>query len=158
MPALPTRTPKSALTDKEKHMLSKLFNAAHTMDLAERKSVTRWAGSIAGAAVLLIVALAADAARTTVGTDSAWWDAVLQARLVLVRLVLAAAIMAIGFYSALTLYHVFTKTAIGRSLVVWKANDTDGANMHGYKTSNGGFILALLMLACIGGLLSGCLR
>lgn len=139
-------------------MLGKLFTSAHTMDLAERKSVTRWAGIVAGAAVLLIVTTAADAARTTVGTDSAWWDAVLQARLVLVRLVLAAAIMAIGYFASLILYHAFAKTAIGRSLVVWKDDDTDGANMHGYKTSNGGFIMAMLFVACIGGLLIGVLR
>ena len=52
-------------------MLNKLFTAAHTMDLDERKSVTRWAGVFAGAAVLVIVALAVDAARTSVGSDSA---------------------------------------------------------------------------------------
>jgi hypothetical protein len=139
-------------------MLRKFFTSAHTMDLAERKSVTRWAGAIAGVAVLVIVALAMAAARTSVGADSAWWDAVLQARLVLVRLVLAAAIMAIGYFASLILYHAFAKTAIGRSLVVWKEDDTDGANMHGYKTSNGGFIMAMLFVACIGGLLIGVLR
>lgn len=139
-------------------MLSKLFNAAHTMSLDERKSVTRWAGAVAGIAVLVIVALAVDAARTPVGSDSAWWDAVLQARLVLVRLVLAAAIIAIGYFTSLVLYHAFAKTAIGRSLVVFKEDDTDGANMHSFKTSNGGFIQAMLFVACIGGLLIGVLR
>ena len=137
-------------------MLKRLFDSPHTMTVDERKGVTRSAGKVAAFSVGFVVTLALLTASNVVPAENPWWDAILQARLVLVRLVLAVPLICIGYYLALVLYAAFSKTAVGRQIVIHE--DGEGANMHGFKTSNSGFIVALLMLSCIGGLLLGVLK
>jgi hypothetical protein len=139
-------------------MLKNLLKSPHTLDVEERRAVTRSAGILAGAAVAVIVALACITAGNVVSADSPFWDAILQTRLALVRLVLASAVLVISYYATLVEFHAFSHTALGRSIIVWKADDTDGANMHGFKTSNAGFIIALMFAGNTAGLLLSVLR
>jgi thiol:disulfide interchange protein len=137
-------------------MIGKLFHASSLLTPEERKSVTRTSGIIAGIAVLFIVALACVTAGNVVSADSPWWDAVLQARLILFRLTFAIVLIAVGFYTALVLFSVFAKTALGHRTVV--PQDGEGTTLSGFKIGNAGFVQGLLMLACIAGLLVGVLR
>jgi hypothetical protein len=81
---------------------------------------------------------------------------ILQARLVLVRLVLAPPIAVIGIACAVAFYQVIENSDLGVRLMV--ALGSDDAHSEAQKVGNGGRLLATLVGACVIGFLFGCLR
>jgi hypothetical protein len=138
-----------------KHLWSAAFDLT---DLQRRRTVR----IVAGIALALVFSTLLGAwllARHVVPAESPVWEAVLQTKLALVRLVLAVPLVVIGASLALAIYQVVENSALGtRLLLVNTFADPTPNPETGAKVRNRGTLLAALFVACILGLLIGVLR
>lgn len=136
--------------------LRHLWHAAYNLTVVERRCSVRAACGLAGVLLLAVLLWAVVVARVQVGADHPLWEAVLQARMVLVRLILALPVLVLGLLAAVAAYQTLENTELGRRLLIW--DPSDDARVEATKTGNAGTLLASLVLACVLGLLWGVLR
>jgi hypothetical protein len=133
-----------------------LWTAAWDLTPEERSRTVRVCSWIAFVLVLIVLAGAGSTAGRVVPAEHPVWEAILQTRLVLVRLVLTVPLLVIGATAAVLLYQLLENTELGRRLLIW--HYSDDAHTQATKTRNGGSLLATLLAACILGILLGVLR
>ena len=133
-----------------------LFEAARNLTPDARKRIVRIAAAVAVLDVLLVVAVAFWFAGRVVPAESPVWEAALQLRLVLVRLLVAAGLIPLGVWLGTLALHVVEKTELGRRLWTWA--ETDYAMVRAEKTRNAGNYLVTVTAALVLGLLIGVLR
>jgi hypothetical protein len=136
--------------------LAHLWHAAYNLTVMERRRSVRAICGLSGGILTAILIWALVVARGQVGADHPLWEAIIQARMVLVRLILAVPVMILGLLAAVTAYQTLENTELGRRLMIWDISDD--ALVQSTKTSNAGNLLASLVLACALGLLWGVLR
>ncbi len=136
--------------------LAHLWEAAYNVTPEDRKRSVRIASGIGIALVVLVIFVAGKTAGQVVPAEHPIWEAVLQARLILVRLLVALPLLVLAAFAAVTIYQVVENTELGRRLLIWASSDD--AHTQAQKTRNGGALLASLLAACIVGLLLGVLR
>jgi len=123
----------------------------------DRKSeLTRVSILIAWLMVAVVLVVVIIFACLNVGDHSSLWDAVLQARWALFRLVLSLGLILVGGGVAILIFNALECTELGKRLFV--PDEQDFTGLHTIKVSNAGTILGFLFLACIAGLLLGVLR
>ncbi len=136
--------------------LTNLWKAAYNLDPEDRKKSVRIAAGLGVMLVVLVLCGAGGAAGQVVPAEHPIWEAVLQARLVLVRLVLAVPILILGAAAGILLYQWMENTDLGKRLLVWDLGDD--VRVRAQKTRNGGGILGAILASSILGLLLGVLR
>lgn len=136
--------------------LGHLWQAAYNLTPEQRKRSVRVAAWIGAVLVLLVIFAAGKAAGAVVPAEHPVWEAVLQSRLVLVRMVISIPLLILGTLAAVALYQVIENTELGKRLLIWA--ESDDARVEAEKTSNAGTLLGKLLLACILGLALGVLR
>jgi len=138
------------------HFLSDLLSDARVLGDDRRSELTKWVLRLGFLAVAVILLMTAGTAGRTVAAEHPLWEAVVQARLVLVRLILSVPVVIIGFGTAVLLFNVLENTVLGQRTVV--PVDEDNVDVKTMKRSNAGTVMAFLLLGCIGGLLQAVLR
>lgn len=133
-----------------------IFEAARNLTPEARKRIVRIAAAVAVLDVLLVVAVAFWFAARVVPAESPVWEAALQLRLVLVRLLVAAGLIPLGVWLGTLALQVVEKTELGRRLWTWAPADTDAIRAE--KMRNVGNYLNLVTVALVVGLLLGVLR
>lgn len=133
-----------------------LFEAARNLTPETRKKIVRVAAGVAVVDVILVVAVAFYVAGRVVPAESPVWEAALQLRLVLVRLLVAAGLIPLGIWLGTLALQVVEKTELGRRLWTWAPTDTDAIRAE--KVRNVGNYLNLVTVALVVGLLLGVLR
>lgn len=136
--------------------LSHLFANAFDLTPEQRQRSVRIAAWVGGLLVLVVLFAAGRTAGQVVPAEHPIWEAVLQTRLALVRLVMALPLPLIGTVAGVVIYQVFENSELGKRLVV--PAGTDDAHVEAQKVRNGGAILAALVGACILGFMLGVLR
>jgi len=133
-----------------------LFADSSTVDHQRRHQINKimiWVGC---GLLAFFVALAAYAAHTPVTSDSAWWQAVVSARLTLVRLLMALPVIALGFLSAATLFNVAENSRLGKKYL--EPQDGESEEIKSRKISNGGILLAALVGSLLNALVQSLLK
>ena len=137
--------------------IAHLWSAALDLTSEQRRSSVRIAAWVGFVIVAMTLLAAGGTAGRVVPADHPIWEAVLQTRLALVRLVLAVPLMVIGAISAVAIFQVLENSALGARIT--DINDPAAqAEEWAAALRNRGTILAALFLACILGLLFGVLR
>jgi len=108
---------------------------------AKSVRIAAWVGLLL---VLIVLGMASETARTNVASESPIWDAVLQTRLALVRLVLALPILIIGSVGAVSVYQLLENSKLGDRILAGSLERS--------------IVMAALLASCIIGLLFGVLR
>lgn len=133
-----------------------LLAAAFDLTEVERRRTVRIVSMLAALLVAVVIAWAWRTSGNVVPAESPVWEAVLQTRLVLVRIVLAVPLVVIGAYTALLIFQALENSALGARLFI--VVKTDFEMTREAKVKNRGTVLAALFIACILGLLLGVLR
>lgn len=136
--------------------------AAHKL---QREDLHRSVRAGVAVAMLLAVLLLFGAGRVAgqvVPAEHPFWEAVLQAKLVLVRTVLANLPLIQGLLVAYLAYQVYENTELGRRTVIWHLDECgapdERVEIRAAKTRNAGLIQAALVAGCVLGYLQGVLR
>ena len=136
--------------------LAHLWSAAYNLTPLERRASVRFACGVGVAALAVILLLALRVAGTQVGVEHPLWEAVLQARAVLVRLILAVPVLIFALLGAEASHQTLENTELGRRTMTWDSSDNE--RVMAEKTRNAGSLHAALVLAWILGLCWGVLR
>jgi hypothetical protein len=139
-----------------KDLAKDLFADSSTVDHQRRHQINRIMVWVGVGLLTVFIALAAYAAHTPVTTDSAWWQAVVSARLTLVRLIMSLPVIALGFLSAVTLFNIAENSKIGHRYLSPDAADSDEVKSR--KISNAGMLLACLAGALLNALVQSLLK
>lgn len=136
--------------------LTHLWTAGYNLTPDQRRRTVRYATATAAALLAVLLFAAGKAAAQSVPADHPVWEAVLQARLALVRLALAVPIVIVALACGLTIYQVMENSELGKRL--WQWHESDDAYTQAAKTRNGGMVLAAILGSCILAFLLGILR
>lgn len=133
-----------------------LLQAAYNLTDDQRKWIVRVGVTVSVLFTLALLVGAFRAAVLIVPAESPVWEAALQLRLILIRLAVTPAIVALAVGLGLGLEAVFGKTELARRLFVWAPTDT--AIVKAEKTRNYGNFVTITLTGLIIGLLFGVLR
>jgi len=136
--------------------LTNLWKAAYNLDPEDRQRSVRIAAGLGVLLAVLVLCGAGGTAGQVVAADHPLWEAVLQARVVLVRLVLAVPVLVLGGFAGVLLYQLLENTNLGKRLLIWDLGDD--IRIRAQKTRNGGSLLGAILAASILGLMLGVLR
>ena len=133
-----------------------LFTPPFHLEKPDRRRVISLVLYLSFLVVGAVLILAMIAATQVVAAELPAWDIILLARLALGRLVLACPVTLLAVGGALVVFHAFSHSEAGRTLMTWDPDDSPEVKAR--KTGNGGLILASLLLAFVLGLLGAILR
>jgi hypothetical protein len=139
-----------------KSLFKDLFADSSKIDPQRRAQINKILMWGAGGLLVCFIALAAYASHTPVSSDSAWWQAVVSARLTLVRLLMALPVIALGFLSAATLFNVAENSRLGKKYL--EPQDGESEEIKSRKISNGGILLAALVGSLLNALVQSLLK
>lgn len=133
-----------------------LFEAARNLSPEDRKKWVRIAAGGAMALIILVGFLIVWISGRVVPAESPVWEAALQGRLIIVRLIVALGLIPFGVLLGSVVHAAIEKTEQGRRLWTWA--DADTAVVRAEKTRNSGAYLLTITAAIVLGLLIGVLR
>jgi hypothetical protein len=139
-----------------KDLFKDLFADSSKIDPQRRSRINKIMLWAAGGLLVSFVALAAYASHTPVSSDSAWWQAVVSARLTMVRLLMALPVIALGFLSAATLFNIAENSRLGKQYL--EPFDGESEEVKSRKISNGGLLLAALVGSLLNALVQSLLK
>ena len=139
-----------------KSLIKDLFSDSSKIDPQRRSHINKILIWVDCGLLAFFVALAAYASHTPVTSDSAWWQAVVSARLTLVRLLMALPVIALGFLSAATLFNIAENSRLGKQYL--EPIEEDSEEVKSRKISNGGILLAALVGAILNSLIQALLK
>jgi hypothetical protein len=139
-----------------KSLFKDLFADSSKIDPQRRAQINKILMWGAGGLLVCFITLAAYASHTPVSSDSAWWQAVVSARLTLVRLLMALPVIALGFLSAATLFNVAENSRLGKKYL--EPQDGESEEIKSRKISNGGILLAALVGSLLNALVQSLLK
>jgi hypothetical protein len=136
--------------------LKDLFSAAYNVEPAQRRKIVRVVFGLAAVLVLLLVFLAGRHAGQVLPSESPWWETALQLRLLLVRLLMAVALVPLGVAAGFLVHQAMEHTDLAKRLWTWAPDDA--VSVKAEKTRNAGAYLLTITAAIVLGLLIGVLR
>jgi len=131
--------------------LKSILQDARDLTPQRKSELTKSTVMVGTVFVLVAIALIIATASKTVAAEHPLWEAVVQSRLALARIIMAVPMAFIGFGLAYLLYNVLENSDLGRRTVV--PEEKDNLNVKAFKVSNAGFILASISVACILGMI-----
>jgi hypothetical protein len=133
-----------------------LFEAAHNLSPVQRKRIVIGASILSALLTAAVLFGAFHFAALIVPAESPVWEAALQLRMILVRLLVAPVIAILGLCVGCGAFLVLGKTELYRRLGTWSENDP--VDIRREKTRNAGNIFVGLLVASVLGMMFGVLR
>jgi FtsH-binding integral membrane protein len=139
-----------------KLFLKDLFSNSAKVDPQRRAKINKICLWLAGGLLAFFVFLAIFAANTPVSSDSAWWQAVVSARLTCVRLVMALPVIAFGVLCSSTIFNITENSKMGHRYLSPDASDSD--EIKSKKIGNSGILIACVTGAILNSLVISLLK